>query len=175
MRLLQLGREHISMIYAIDPGTTQSALIKMPEDTMQPFAHMKLDNDSAIELIRSNVWGLQAGDTVVIEMVASYGMPVGAEVFETCVWIGRFEEAAKARGANVVRMFRRDVKWQICNSSKASDANIRQALIDRFGVVGTKKRPGWFYGFKADIWQAYALGVAYLDKLREDAAEVRHG
>ena len=44
------------------------------------------------------------------------------------------------------------------------DGNVRQALIDRFGVVGTKKDPGWFYGFHADIWQAYAVGVTYMDR-----------
>ena len=47
----------------------------------------------------------------------------------------------------------------LCGQTKAKDTNVRQALIDRFGVVGTKKNQGWFYGFKADIWQAYALGV----------------
>jgi hypothetical protein len=48
---------------------------------------------------------------------------------------------------------------------KAKDGNIRQALIDRFGVVGTKKNQGWFYGFSGDIWSAYAVGITYKDKL----------
>ena len=50
---------------------------------------------------------------------------------------------------------------------------MKQALIDRFapgvpnggkGIVNKKvKQPGWFYGFKGDIWQAYAVGVTYYD------------
>ena len=33
-------------------------------------------------------------DVVVIEKIESYGMAVGAEVFDTVLWAGRFAEAA---------------------------------------------------------------------------------
>ena len=51
---------------------------------------------------------------------------------------------------------------------RAKDSNIRQALIDRFGVVGTKKNPGWFYGVSKDVWAAIAVGVTYHDKAEEE-------
>jgi hypothetical protein len=103
-----------------------------------------------------------------IEMVASYGMAVGKEVFDTCVTIGRFIQFAEERGAfrSIDQIYRKEVKLNLCGQTRAKDANIIQALKDRFGDKGTKKNPGWFYGFKADVWQAYALAVTYLDKLK---------
>jgi len=29
-----------------------------------------------------------------------------------------------------------------------------------------RKILGWFYGFKSDIWAAYAVGTTYLDKIK---------
>ena len=55
----------------------------------------------------------------------------------------------------------------LCYDSRAKDGNIRQALIDRFGPVGTKKAPGWFYGVSKDVWAAVAVGVTWADKQRE--------
>lgn len=78
---------------------------------------------------------------LVIEMVASYGMPVGETVFETCVWIGKFMQIVESRKKKVNKVYRKDEKMNICHSMKAKDSNIRQALIDRFGEVGTKKNP----------------------------------
>ena len=60
-------------------------------------------------------------------------------------------------------IYRKEEKINLCGSMKAKDSNIRQALLDRFGIVGTKKEPGWFYGMKKDMWSAYAVGTTYLD------------
>jgi len=63
-------------------------------------------------------------------MIASYGMPVGREVFETCLWIGRFIECWCGPYTLV---YRREVKSFLCADSRAKDSNVRQAVIDRYG------------------------------------------
>jgi hypothetical protein len=146
-------------IMAIDPGNTQSAYVIIGSGDCEILDFGKIDN----EILLDALWGLVHKyeiEKTVIEMVACYGMAVGKEVFDTCVWIGRFYEHM----ANVSLMYRKDVKMNICNTMKAKDANIIQALKDRFGDKGTKKEPGWFFGFSADVWQAYALAVTFVDK-----------
>ena len=114
-------------------------------------------------------------DCLAVEMIASYGMAVGASVFETCTWIGRFEEAWAARRceSEMHRVKRHEVKMAVCHDSRAKDANIRQALLDRWGgkeqAVGTKKRPGPLYGVKKDIWAALAVAVTQGDKSEPDS------
>ena len=59
---------------------------------------------------------------------------------------------------------RRAVKLALCGDSRARDANIRQALIDRFGgsaAVGRKAAPGPLYGISRDVWSALAIAVTY--------------
>ena len=145
-------------ILAIDPGNIESAYCLIDVDTYKPIDFGKVKNED----LRVGMYNAKY-DLVVIEMIASYGMAVGKTVFDTCVWIGRFKEIASFNNIAVDYIYRKDEKMNICHSMKAKDSNIRQALIDRFGVVGTKKNPGWFYGFKADIWSAYAVGTTYLD------------
>lgn len=150
------------MLLAIDPGNEYSAYVMTTNDLV-PTEFGKVENNAMLGLIGSWIM-LKQPPYVAIEMVASYGMPVGAEVFDTCVWVGRFVEAAtSALNVTPRYVYRKDVKINLCNSMKAKDSNIRQALIDRFGDVGTKKNPGFFYGFKADIWAAYAVAVTYHD------------
>ena len=80
-------------------------------------------------------------DLFVIEMIDSYGMPVGKTIFETCVWIGKFEHAFSNTTDFIEYIYRKEEKMNICHTMRAKDSNIRQALIDRFGEVGTKKNP----------------------------------
>ena len=147
-------------ILAIDPGNTESAYVLM--DNYTPIEFGKVDNEHLLRMVYIYRHNDKTMPTV-IEMIASYGMAVGKEVFETCVWIGRYTEAAM----DTKYIYRKDVKMNLCGQTRAKDSNIRQALIDRFGVVGTKANKGYFYGFKADIWQSYACGVTYLDCIKE--------
>ena len=147
----------MAKILAIDSGNVESGYCLIDAETYKPLEFGKIDNNELLFKIKELEY-----DEIVLEMVASYGMPVGASIFETCVWIGRYIQARKC--PNFEYIYRKEEKMNICNSMKAKDSNIRQALIDRFGEVGTKKNQGWFYGFKKDIWAAYAVGITYLDK-----------
>ena len=97
-------------------------------------------------------------DVLAIEMIASYGMAVGKEVYETVRWIGRFQECW-AHPDEVKLVYRRDVKLHLCGSSKAKDPNVRQALLDLLGPQGNKRNPGPTYGVKSHAWAALAVAV----------------
>ena len=152
------------MILAIDPGPVESAYVILDEN-LYPQEFNKLPNCEILDMIdavaNNNATYNKGMWRFAIEMIASYGMSVGKEVFETCVWIGRFTQTAIPLKAEYV--YRKDVKINLCGSMKAKDSNIRQALIDRFGVVGVKASPGWFYGVSKDVWSAVAVGVTYHD------------
>jgi hypothetical protein len=153
---------------AVDPGNEESALIEL-DDKLRPMWSLKTNNMAAREkIIRVRLRGAPAevpnvpASHLVIEMIASYGMPVGREVFETCLWIGRFVECWCGPYTLV---YRREVKSFICGDSKAKDSNIRQAIIDRYGgkdvAIGKKKSPGPLYSLTGDLWQALAVGVTW--------------
>jgi hypothetical protein len=154
------GRE-ILLILAIDPGSTESAYVVLDKE-LRPVKFGKINNFDLLNDLKMDRFHRDYDiNHFVIEMIASYGMGVGKEVFETCVWIGRFAERANFKEVRYI--YRKDEKMNLCGTMRAKDSNIIQALKDRFGDKGTKKNPGWFYGFSKDIWQAYAVGVTYYD------------
>lgn len=159
----------MTTLLAIDPGNTHSGWALIDLDTRRPLRFDKTPNHTLLRALDDEI---NPGDLAVIKMVASYGMAVGADVFETCVWIGRFQQVITARAGDEPQLVKRlPVKIHHCHSARATDSNIRQALVDRFAHgqpnhgKGTKAAPGWFHGFRADIWQAYALAVYAADQL----------
>jgi hypothetical protein len=172
-------------ILGIDPGPTESAYVLLNPE-LKPIAFEKTNNDELISNALLAIAGhrirqFDESIDVAIEMVASYGMPVGRDVFETCVWVGRFWERLENFPKKTF-VYRREEKITICHSPKANDATIRQALVDRFAHgysnhgKGTKDNPSVFYGFKRDCWQAMAVAVTYHDKYlcKEETADDLH-
>ena len=140
----------MTYLLAIDPGPVRSAAVWMDGETILEAGIWENN-----ELMRRAQY---SPAHLAIEMIASYGMPVGRETFETCVWIGRFVERLAMPFTFV---YRKDVKMCLCGTMKAKDGNIRQALIDRLGPVGTKATPGPCYGISKDMWSALAVAITY--------------
>ena len=67
----------MAKILAIDPGNVQSAYMCFYDGKLTEFAIMP--NAKLRHIIPQFT-----AEHLAIEMVASYGMPVGATVFETC-------------------------------------------------------------------------------------------
>ena len=146
------------MILGVDPGNTHSAYCLW--DGKRVIRHGDLPNADLLAMLEQDSYELRhtpEGRKVVlaVEMVACYGMPVGNEVFDTVLWIGRFVQAWRTHFRLIYRM---EVKMHLCQHPRAKDANVRQRLLDLYGPVGTKKNPGPLYGVSKHIWAA--LGVA---------------
>ncbi|OOM17171.1 hypothetical protein CLSAB_18910 [Clostridium saccharobutylicum] len=158
------------MILAIDPGNIESGYV-FTNDDLSVIEKGKIVNEEMLKKISELFLTYGHKIKIAIEMIASYGMSVGVEVFETCLWIGRFiQEIFIETQKEPILIYRKDEKMNLCQSMKANDATIKRALVDRFAPgqknygKGTKKAPGFFYGFSKDMWAAMAVAVTYYDK-----------
>ena len=161
----------MSAVLAIDPGTTESAWCRLlygrSPRTVSPVVHgAKVPNDAVLETELSDRRWVS---TVVIEMPQHYGRDIhaGASVYETCRWVGRFEQRWRDLGGEVVLVHRKTVVTSVCGNPRANDSDVRRAILERFPAgKGTKANPGPLYGIKADVWQALAVALWYLDERR---------
>jgi hypothetical protein len=144
-----------NIILGIDPGPKEHAFVwwDCEEDrvvglhTFSSFIHFTArEKENVLCKVR----------TVACEWIESYGMAVGQEVFRTVAGIGWL---AGTIGTEVRLVPRKSVKMHLCNSLRAKDGNIRQALIDRFGPQGTKKAPGPLFGVTSHYLAALAVAV----------------
>lgn len=147
----------MTAVLAIDPGTTYSGWVLMRNGTLWNCGVS--ENREIIDMITGTAV------PVAIERVVSYGMAIGAETIETIEWVGRFHQAAGWDRARLIP--RKEVCQHVCNSARAKDPNIRQALIDRWGgkaiAIGNVKNPGPLYPVKSHAWQALGVAVTALE------------
>jgi hypothetical protein len=148
-------------LLAVDPGCDQSAWVLYDTDAQRPI-RFGIDPNERLRFMLAHA---HEAEQMVIEMVASFGMAVGKEVFETVFWIGRFCEAFPRP---FHRLYRKDIKMFLCGNNTAKDANIRRALIDLYGpgkaiAIGRKATPGPLHGISKDVWSALAVARTFAD------------
>lgn len=170
--MLRQGVRRMPVVVGIDPGTFESAFVIYDATEETVLSHDHVDNEKLLELMRK-ICREDKITHIAIEMISSYGMPVGKTTFDTIIWIGRLIEIVEDLNG-----FRETpLSWRLCYRKQitkvvsaggtAKDGNIRQALLDRFPAtgggadpqVGTKKDPGPLYGVSKHKWQALAVAV----------------
>jgi hypothetical protein len=142
-------------IFAIDPGPECSGWVLLDAVALRVLdAGGVSDNHDVLRWVQAG----QEADVLALEMIDNMGMTVGKTTFDTVRWVGRYQQAW--RDPDAVRLvYRRQVKAHLCNSARAKDSNIRQALLDFVGPPGTKREPGPTYGVHLHAWSALAVAV----------------
>lgn len=158
------GEREAVTLYAVDPGTLQSALVILDADgtDVRVREATTILNGALLPRLEN----APTGATLVCEQIAAMGLPVGNEVLITAWWTGRFYEAW--RNSDRHMLTRGAIKLHLTGVSRSTDANVRTTLLDRFGpgkalAIGTIKSKGPLYGLKGHEFSALAVGVVWLE------------
>lgn len=150
-------------LFVIDPGDKESGWIVLDDET--PLRFGKCLNQALLSDLRA-----ADANLLVVEYLAAMGMPTAQEVLDSQFWLGRF---VQAWGGPWKPIRRHEVKMAMCGNMRAKDPHIRQAIIDRYGgketAIGRKASPGPLYGISNDVWSALAVGLTFLDSVKESA------
>jgi hypothetical protein len=175
--------------YGIDPGTEHSGVVAYDVGFGVVLEAGEVSNGALLAYLRNPVARPSRFhlDRVYIETIEPMGLPVGKSTLETMRWVGRFQEAWERYSGLTARLVSRgDEKTILCGAAtfrdpksgrhrSVTDAQIRQAIIDRFPAtgggktpqVGTKKQPGPLYGVKGHAWSALAVVLTGLEATEE--------
>jgi hypothetical protein len=152
------------IILGIDPGTHHSGLVAYSAiDKTVIDSHNELPNFQVLKYLSSAAYSPMCFG---IEIPACYGLRVGRDVFQTCVWAGRFIQkfAGRMPSATLYEVSRPEIVHMLTGARSGPKAAVNAVLVDRFGpgrkiAVGKKSSPGPLYGVKGHAWDA--LAVAY--------------
>lgn len=144
------------IILSIDPGTTSSGVVRYDSIARSVlFAVSKMDNHDLLKIVQDD-----NGACLAIEVMENQGRAqVGSSTFDTMRWVGRFQQAWHSP-EQVRLVTRRQEKRALGLKAGANDSDVRRALIEQIGQVGTKSEPGPCYGVAGHAWSALAVAVA---------------
>lgn len=116
------NRERVTVL-ALDPGNIQTGYCLLDSDTLRPIRVGKELNATCLLMVQ-----VERYDCLVIERVASYGMPVGREVLETCEWVGRY--SGRQNQVDIERVIRTQRVGNVNNQNVAITEDGRQYRVD---------------------------------------------
>lgn len=156
----------VRYVLGLDPGPAESALVEYDAEARAVLVHRKAPN----EHVRATMLPLLVvrcpPGVLVIETPHARGGIERQAVMDTCIEVGRVVEVWRRLAGDAHHIWRETVKRAILGSAKGTDAQVRAALLDRWGgvsAIGRKASPGPLYGLRGDEWAALAVAVAWAD------------
>jgi len=153
------------MIIGIDPGTEKSGFVVYDFDSRTLIENGTFPNEN---ILRYNRFATLLSAEICIECPENFGMVVGHHIFDTLFFIGRFYQSLLDGGFErnkIHRIKRGDIKYAVIGKRGGKDADIRAAMIARYG--DTLKKTAKTYKLKAHEWQAFAAAEALWLKSKE--------
>lgn len=134
-------------VLGIDPGSKKSGLCVFDDGILMPLGK-EVPNDEVFEFIRRHAgW-------VAIETMSPRGQRMGHDLVATCVWVGRFQQAAIDLGCGVGLLERQGtICRHMLGNYNGNDKLIRRAVIAR--AKGVK--------MAGHCWQAAAVAITFYD------------
>jgi len=152
------------VIYGIDPGTYDSAIVGIDEQfkVVEKLYDKNLIIESFLEKADPT------NNVLTIEFVQAYGMAVGQTTFLTCRAVGRFEKAW-GQDDNIYLYTRPTIISHITGGVRGKGkTQILNSLKLRFGEA---KKGHPLEGIKTHLWDALAVAVYHLDGAKLGAVD----
>lgn len=159
-------------ILAIDPGNEESAFVIWDTERKRCINKGKIKNIDMLDIISNSNY-----KEACIEMISSYGMPIGQTTIDSCVWIGIFKNEIENTGKKAYLIFRQSVKMHHCHSLNGiNDSSVNMVLKQKYGEDNTIKKPNLVFwneeveenmGTKymnGDIWSALSIATYWSEK-----------
>ncbi len=158
------------MIIGIDPGPTTSGLVVISRLMQVAHAVPAATTDEVV----AEITHAHDVEAVACEWLTSYGSAVGASVLDTARMVGRYEQAAHARGLGLALRLRATVCTRLTGQARATDAQLHEAVRALYrarGLAtgggadpcrGIASRPGPLHAVRGHAWDALAVALAWL-------------
>lgn len=197
MQVMDLNPEHRQRIVGVDPGDKRSAYVLLVDG--YPSEHGWTQNETLLQMLSEDYVGF---GILAIETLHPRGELASRQAMETQLWAGRFIQATvKASGGQrrFIQVAEYDSRCAVTGRTNATNAQVRQALLDKFGdtrqepcgnchsggvVMGTRgpkkcpcckgrkylRLPGPLDGFNEHERSAIAAGLYYWQQLEDRRA-----